>query len=62
MYKKGSGTVVRDLDDSLHIASSAVVADPADKIVATLIGRCLPFVRTRCAWWDMRTFKRERSH
>ena len=41
---KGSGTVVRDLNGSFHIAGTAVNANPADKIVAPLIGRCDPFV------------------
>ena len=47
-FLKGSGTVVGDLDGNLQIGGGAVVADPADKIVATLIGRCLPFVWTKC--------------
>ena len=47
----GSGTVVGHLDGNLQIGGGAVVADPADKIVATLIGRRPPFVRTRCTWW-----------
>ena len=50
-YMRGSGTVVGDLDGSLHIGGRAVDADPADKIVATLVGGRLPFVRTRCTWW-----------
>ena len=50
-FLKGSGTVVGHLDGSLHIGGRAVDADPADKIVATLVGGRPPVVRTGCTWW-----------